>query len=551
MKVAFLKAPIGGIIGLEMITFVEPLGLECVAGGLGLEGHQCRIVDLRIDGLERGLTKTRSFAPDIVGLQCNFTTERFRLLQLARRVRRELPDALVVVGGHDASRDPNWFLHPAIDVVVVGDGEEVMPALVRAHERGEDPARVPGLVLNRPGGPVATGHAPARADLDELPLPARHLISEYADEYVHQLSPAARPAGNRSRLPLQVQLLLGVEVPREHLPREVPGAGRPGARPDPGAQRLHHRRHLLDERPARRRARRGAQGLRHPQALHPDTRSDIVTRFPELIESWKECGRMTVFLGLEKIDDSALSSVNKKNSVANNNRAIEILQDLGIGYTPNFIIDPGWEREDFDKLKRWIDRTGAYNSGFSVSTPLPGTELWDEVEDDLTTRDWELFDITHAVLPTRLPLAEFYRELGGLWKHTMDVRYAAHGRLQVHLGLLAALASRRVTFQALRKGMRMGAVLGRPENSPSRPPGQRKEAGGDRPGSSPRCAPGRPHRRPDGGAGETGAVEVAGRDRSARSRRAGRSLSPRTAKERVPIRGSLRTPISGGSRPRP
>jgi hypothetical protein len=45
----------------------------------------------------------------------------------------------------------------------------------------------------------------------------------------------------------------------------------------------------------------------------------------------------------------------------------------------------------------------------------------------------------------------------------MDVRYAAHGRLKVHLGLLAALASRQVTFQALRKGMRMGTVLSRPE----------------------------------------------------------------------------------------
>ena len=27
MKISLLKAPIGGIIGLEMITFVEPLGL--------------------------------------------------------------------------------------------------------------------------------------------------------------------------------------------------------------------------------------------------------------------------------------------------------------------------------------------------------------------------------------------------------------------------------------------------------------------------------------------------------------------------------------------
>ena len=148
MKISFLKPPIGGIIGLEMITFVEPLGLECVAGGLEAEGHPCQIVDLRIDGVEKGFAKARAFAPEIVGLQCNFTTERFRMLRLARRVKEELPEALLVVGGHDASRDPEWFLHPAVDVVAVGDGEEIMPALVQAWERGESLQKVPGLVLN-------------------------------------------------------------------------------------------------------------------------------------------------------------------------------------------------------------------------------------------------------------------------------------------------------------------------------------------------------------------------------------------------------------------
>ena len=138
MRVSFLKAPIGGIIGLEMITFVEPLGLECVAGGLELAGHTCQIVDFRIDGAERGLQKMRAFGPEIVGLQCNFTTERFRTMRLVRQVRHELPEALIVIGGHDASRDPRWFLKPDVDVIVIGDGEEVMPGLVDAWERKHD-----------------------------------------------------------------------------------------------------------------------------------------------------------------------------------------------------------------------------------------------------------------------------------------------------------------------------------------------------------------------------------------------------------------------------
>ena len=116
MRVSFLKPPIGGIIGLEMITFVEPLGLECVAGGLEDHGHDCQIVDCRIDGIELGLEKVKAFGPDVVGLQCNFTTERFKALRLAKRVRETFPDATLVLGGHDASRDPQWLLPGAADV---------------------------------------------------------------------------------------------------------------------------------------------------------------------------------------------------------------------------------------------------------------------------------------------------------------------------------------------------------------------------------------------------------------------------------------------------
>jgi hypothetical protein len=42
----------------------------------------------------------------------------------------------------------------------------------------------------------------------------------------------------------------------------------------------------------------------------------------------------------------------------------------------------------------------------------------------------------------------------------MDVRYRIEGKLRVNLGILMAPATGRVTFSAMRKGMRMGSVLG-------------------------------------------------------------------------------------------
>jgi len=465
MRVSLVKSPTGGIIGLEMITFVEPLGLECVAGALEPEGHTCQIVDMRIDGIEAGLAKLKAFGPDVVGIQCNFTTERFRSMRMARRIRQQLPDALIVIGGHDASRDPRWFLQPPIDVIVVGDGEEVMPLLAADYERTRDLRKVPGLVINDPSGPIDTGHAPARGNVDDLPFPARHLIREYAPEYyINFRRPLAlletargcpfkcnfcsvwkfHESTFREKSPERVvKELEQIEAPNVFITDDI---------------------FWMNVKRGRELAKAlKASGIRKHYTIQ--TRSDIICKFPDLVEEWKECGRMSVFIGLEKIDDEGLRSVNKKNSADNNNQAIRILQELGVGYTPNFIIDPSWDRADFEKLKHWIDETGACNSGFSVLTPLPGTDLWDEVEDEIQTRDWELFDIAHAVLPTKLSLSDFYSEYAGLWKHVVDVRYRLYGKMRTKLAILTAIVTGKVTLKAIRKGMRMGmgSVLSNPD----------------------------------------------------------------------------------------
>ncbi|HEX3067513.1 MAG TPA: cobalamin-dependent protein [Thermoanaerobaculia bacterium] len=462
MKVSFLKAPIGGIIGLEMITFVEPLGLECIAGGLEAEGHTCQIVDMRIDGIEKGLAKMKAFAPEIVGLQCNFTTERFRALRLAKMVRTALPEALIVLGGHDASRDPNWFVKPVIDVVVVGDGEEVMTPLVAAWQKNKDLKNVAGLLINAPSGPIRTAAAPARPNIDELPFPARHLIKEYASEYYINFRRPLALLETARGCPFKCNFCSVWKFHESTFREKSP------ARVVKEIEQIEAPNIFITDDIFWMNVKRGrelgqaliASGIKKHYTIQ--TRSDIICKFPQLIEQWKGCGRMTVFLGLEKVDDAGLKSVNKRNTADHNNQAIKILQDLGVGYTPNFIIDPTWEKADFDRLKRWIDETGAYNSGFSVLTPLPGTDLWDEVEGQVNTRDWELYDIAHTVLPTKLPLEEFYREYAGLWQHAMDVRYQIEGKLKTNLGLLAAIATRRVTLTAIRKGMRMGSVLSDP-----------------------------------------------------------------------------------------
>jgi len=463
MKIAFLKPPVGGILGLEMLTFVEPLGPICVAACLEADGHECKVIDLRIEGEEAGLASCRAFGPDVVGLQCNFTTERNRTVRLARRIKRELPNAVIVIGGHDASRDPQWFQHQGVDVIAMGDGEEVMPPLVDALKRGGDLRQVAGISFPEGDRWITTGDANARPNLDDYPMPARHLIAHYADHYYINFRKPLALLETARGCPFKCNFCsvwkFHESTFREKSPERVVKELQTIAAPNVfitddifwmNVRRCREMANALVE-----------SGIRKHYTLQ--TRSDIICKFPQLIEQWKGCGDLAIFLGLESVTDEGLKAVNKKNTADNNVRAIEILKDLGVGFTPNFIVDPAWDRDDFQRLRDWIDKMGAYNSGFSILTPLPGTDLWDTAKQNVTTHEWEMYDIVHTVLPTKLPMEEFYAEYSALWRHALDVRYRMRGLVKTYVQLGAALLTRKVTLHAVRNGMNIAKVFSRPE----------------------------------------------------------------------------------------
>jgi len=60
--------------------------------------------------------------------------------------------------------------------------------------------------------------------------------------------------------------------------------------------------------------------------------------------------------------------------------------------------------------------------GFPVLTPLPGTDLMEETKDRLITTNYDFFDFFHTLLPTKLPLGEFYRELANLYRHARPLK---------------------------------------------------------------------------------------------------------------------------------
>jgi hopanoid C-3 methylase len=172
-----------------------------------------------------------------------------------------------------------------------------------------------------------------------------------------------------------------------------------------------------------------------------ETRSDVLLRNTEVFERWARLGLNYMFLGMEALDAEGLALYRKRVSRDQNIHALEAARKLGIMVAINLIVDPAWDTEQFRTVREFALSVPEIVH-LTVLTPYPGTEIWHTESRRLTTLDYRLFDIQHAVVPTTLPLEDFYRELVG----TQDVIN------RKHLGLRAVSAAARVLTSNLMRG---------------------------------------------------------------------------------------------------
>ncbi len=159
---------------------VPPLGVMYIASVLRQDGHEVYIHDPGEDwsNLERFRELLLWWRPDIVGLSA-ITIEARSMEAMARVARATLPGVPIIVGGPHASGYPDRCArHPAIDYVVVGEGEQTAVELVRVLSSGGNPADVDGLLFRGENGEIIhTNERAAIQDVDALPFPAWDLIN--------------------------------------------------------------------------------------------------------------------------------------------------------------------------------------------------------------------------------------------------------------------------------------------------------------------------------------------------------------------------------------
>ena len=397
-------------VGGEDIHLYEPLALEYLAAGVAAN-HDVRILDMRLEtDLARVLAE---WTPDVVGITA-YTVHANTVRRLFDRVKAWNPRTLTVVGGHHATVAPRDFLSPAIDLIVRGEGVAAFREIVERHERGATSEGIPGVGFARDGGLVMAEYSPA-VDLDAIPHPRRDLTaqhrSRYFSEWMRPLASMRTSKGcpYRCNFCALWKITGGRYLRRrpERIVEELAGI-------DEECVFFADDESLVDVERMKTLAQRiGDAGIAKRYYLYG--RSDTIAGHPDLLEMWRKIGLERVFVGLEFCTDEDLRYIGKGSSVDDNARAVKILHDLDIEIAASLIVRPDFGHEQFAALARYCRELDLNFAGFAVLTPLPGADLFDQVQDRLLTRNTDYCDFIHTVLPTALPLREFYREFARLY----------------------------------------------------------------------------------------------------------------------------------------
>ncbi|MFE1599724.1 hopanoid C-3 methylase HpnR [Methylobacterium sp. ID0610] len=397
-----------GLMFTKVFLRLEPLGLEIVAGKAREAGHEVRLIDLQVESHADFHRLVRSFQPDVLAFSCNYLANVPEVIDLAKAAKAALPRSYVFVGGHSASFTAQEFLEHgegAIDCVLRGEGEAVLPAFLEAVASDRE------AVTSVPGAVTLDGEGPPPrfvTSLDES-RPARDLLRHRRKYFIGVLDPCASVEFARgcpwdctfcSAWTFYGRSYRAMSV--ERAVEEVAGIREPGIFLVDDVAFVHEAHGLaIGEGLARR-------GIKKEYYL--ETRGDVLLRNRDVFRFWSRNGLKYMFIGLEAVDEEGLKKFRKRIAMDRNFEALEFARSLGIMVAINLIADPDWDRERFATIRQWcLEIPEIVN--ISVNTPYPGTEIWRTETRPLQSLDYRLYDIQHAVLPTKLPLPEFYAEL--------------------------------------------------------------------------------------------------------------------------------------------
>ncbi len=161
-------------------TPFPPLGLASIAAVLEERNFKVNIYDCEVSGISHSdLTRLiRQKPPNVIGLT-SLTVMVHRSLKTARILKSKFPEIPIVFGGPHTTIFPQKTLeeNDFIDYIVIGEGEYTTLELMQELEKpSPDMSKIRGLGYRLDNKVYINQPRPNIKDIDELPLPARHLL---------------------------------------------------------------------------------------------------------------------------------------------------------------------------------------------------------------------------------------------------------------------------------------------------------------------------------------------------------------------------------------
>ncbi len=383
-----------------------PLGILSLAAYLRekVPDLQIEVVDLTFSPRPFEMIEERIAAGsyDLVGI--SVMTAMLGEALYVSRVARDAPSRpLVLWGGPHPSVLPEASLaYDCVDAIALGEAEETLLEWV---EHGLDPEGVAGLWYKRDGEIVRNAPRTPIHDLGTLPHPARDLVDMETYAKAWYSLTAASPE------------LRGTSV--------VASRGCPFSCTycQPTLDNLFGKRlrrrpvsHVMDElRELKEKygldafmleddtfIAHNGWAMEFAQALRTsgldfqwgcNVRADLVVKTPHLMEEMSRSGLVQVNMGIESGTQRILADIyDKRITVEQVREAVDICKGLGLRVGGYFMLGAPTEtlREVIHTIE-YAARLPVDEAAFNVTTPLPGTYLWDKTR-DLVGHGLEEFD---------------------------------------------------------------------------------------------------------------------------------------------------------------
>lgn len=399
-----------------------PLGLLYLAAVCERDGHIVTFLDCLAHCLDKreatpdggtryGLSQAdiaqavRDAAPDVVGVSAMFTAFSKDAHDIAQTVKSVQADTPIIVGGMHASTLPHEMLRDKnIDYLVLGEGEATFSALLRALENKEDVSSVAGIALrDGDGQPMLTTARERLKALDDLPLPARHLIDLHAysavaenepDNYIMR-HPYTTVSTSRGCVKRCVYCAAHNVWRNRFIPRSAENV----------LDEIEYlvttygirEVHFLDDNASLDRKRFMAicqgildRGLDITWAC--PTGMAIWTLDEEVLQLMKRSGCYKICFGIESGDPDTQRFIRKKLDLDQAKKVITLASNMGFWLQSTFII--GFPYETREQILRTIDYAVESRNdfvNFLLLTPYPGTEVFNMMENEglLPTHSWD------------------------------------------------------------------------------------------------------------------------------------------------------------------